>query len=193
MVTDRAIILVVALTSGLALPGFAQQAPDPGSLLKAQREAMAALHPLDGTWRGSASTTLPTGETHLLTQTERVGPFLGGAVKVIEGRGVEADGQLSFNALAIISYDVERRSYSLRSYAQGRVGDFPVRVTSDGFAWDIPAGAMLIRYTAVIKDGIWHEIGERIVPGQDPIRFHEMTLRRVGDTDWPAGGAVPPR
>jgi hypothetical protein len=29
------------------------------------------------------------------------------------------------------------------------------------------------------------------MPGKDPIRFFEMDLKRVGDTDWPAAGAVP--
>jgi hypothetical protein len=38
-----------------------------------------------------------------------------------------------------------------------------------------------------------HEIGERIVPGGEPVRFFEMTLKRIGDTDWPAAGAVGPK
>jgi hypothetical protein len=49
-----------------------------------------------------------------------------------------------------------------------------------------------IRYTAVIEDGIWTEVGERIVEGQEPFRFLEMKLQRTGDTSWPAGGAVTP-
>lgn len=44
--------------------------------------------------------------------------------------------------------------------------------------------------TATIKDGTWHEVGERIEPGKEPIRFFEMTLKRVGDTGWPAEGAI---
>ena len=51
---------------------------------------------------------------------------------------------------------------------------------------------MTIRYTAVIEDGTWHEFGDRVMPGKDPIRFFEMNLTRVGDTDWPAGGAIKP-
>lgn len=158
-----------------------------------QREALEKLAFLDGTWRGSASILLPSGEKHELTQTERVGSFLEGTVKVIEGRGYEANGYLSFAAFAIISYDVEKDAYTLRSYARGRVGDFPFRPTSDGFLWEIPVGTMTIRYTAVIRGDRWHEVGERLVPRQDPIHFHEMTLTRLGDTDWPAGGAVGPR
>jgi hypothetical protein len=50
---------------------------------------------------------------------------------------------------------------------------------------------MTIRYTAVIKDGTLREVGDRIVSGKEPVRFFEMNLKRVGDTDWPAAGAVP--
>jgi hypothetical protein len=41
----------------------------------------------------------------------------------------------------------------MRSYAQGRVGDFAFKPTADGFAWEIPAGPVTIRYTATIKEG----------------------------------------
>jgi hypothetical protein len=112
---------------------------------------------------------------------------------VIEGRGYEPDGKVSFNALGIISYDVGRRAYSMRSYAMGQSGDFPVTLTADGFTWTIPAGPMTIRYAAVVKDGTWTEVGDRIAPGKDPVRFFEMRLTRVGDSDWPGAGAIPPR
>lgn len=36
-------------------------------------------------------------------------------------------------------------------------GDFPLTVTADGFAWEIPAGTMTIRYVTTIKDDTWHE------------------------------------
>jgi hypothetical protein len=75
----------------------------------------------------------------------------------------------------------------------GQVGDFVLTPTADGYTWEIPAGPMTIRYTAVIKGGSWNEVGDRIAKGQEPVRFFEMNLTRVGDTDWPAGGAIPPR
>ena len=68
-----------------------------------------------------------------------------------------------------------------------------MRLTADGFTWDIPAGPMTIRYTAVIKDGTWHEVGDQIVDGKEPVRMFEMTLKRVGDTKWPSEGAVGPK
>lgn len=172
-----------------AAPAWSQPQPD----IAAQRAALEKLDFMDGTWRGPAWTILPSGEKHTLTQTERIGPFLDGAVKVIEGRGYEPDGRVGFNAFGIISFDPVKDAYTMRAYAQGRVGDFPMTVTSDGFTWEIPAGPATIRYTAVVKDGTWHEYGERLMAGAEPVRFHEMTLKRLGDTDWPAAGAVGPK
>lgn len=164
---------------------------DPAPVLAAQREAMKKLAALDGQWRGPAWTILPNGEKHELTQTERVGPFLDGAVRVVEGRGYQADGTTGFNAFAVFSYDVGKKAYSMRSYAQGRVGDFVLEPTENGFMWKIPAGPMTIQYTAVIDGDEWSEVGEQITPGKEPFRFFEMKLKRVGDTQWPAGDAVP--
>jgi hypothetical protein len=35
--------------------------------------------------------------------------------------------------------------------------------------WEIPAGQMTIRYTCVVKDGAWREVGDRIMPGAGPL------------------------
>ena len=78
----------------------------------------------------------------------------------------------------------------MRSHAMGNVGDFALVPTDDGFTWEIPAGPMVIRYTAKIKGGVWQETGDRITPGKEPSRFFEMTLHRIGDTEWPASGAI---
>jgi hypothetical protein len=152
---------------------------------------MAPLSRLDGHWRGTATFVLPSGETRTLVQTERVGSFLDGSIKVIEGRGHGPDGTIDFNAFAIISFDPDTQRYNFRSHAHGRSGDFAFKPTDDGFQWEIPAGPATIRYTAIVSDGRWHEIGERIVPGQAPVRMVTLELERIGPSDWPAAGAVP--
>lgn len=172
-------------------PSVCAQAPDTAARIAAQRQAMAAFAFLDGVWRGPASTVLPSGEKKVLTQTERIGSFLDGTVKLIEGCGYEADGKVAFNAFGIISYDTATKKYMLHSYAMGYVGDFEVKLTPDGYTWDMPAGPMTVRQTAVIKDGTWKQVGQRIVPGQEPVQYLEMNLTRMGDTDWPAAGAIP--
>jgi hypothetical protein len=191
MFESRTVLAVLFASAAVASPSLAQERPNPAALIAAQREAMAAFKAMDGIWRGPAWTILPSGEKHSITQTERIGPFLDGSVKVIEGRGYESDGRVGFNAFGIISYDPATKAYSFRSYAMGRSGDFVIKPTADGYTWEIPTGPMTIRYTAVIKDGTLKEVGDRLAPGKEPVRFFEMTLTRVGDTTWPAGGAVP--
>src|SRR5438093_3100498 len=181
------------MTIGVTLTVFGQGRPDSAALIKAQREAMATFAFMDGVWRGPAWTMLPSGEKHNIIQTERIGPFLDGSVKVIEGRGYNPDGSVGFNAFGTISYNPATRAYTLHSHAQGYVGDFTIKLTADGYVWEIPVGLMTIRYTSVVKDGAWREVGDRITPGKEPVRFFEMNLKRVGDTNWPAGGAVNPK
>jgi hypothetical protein len=189
----KALALLLLLLAGASLTALGQERSDPATLLAAQREAMSRLSFMDGVWRGPAWTILPSGEKHNITQTERIGPFLDGAVKVIEGRGYDASGKVTFNAFGTVSYNPTTGRYMLHSYAQGQVGDFALKSTPEGYVWEIPAGPMTIRYTAVIKDGTWREVGDRIMPGKEPVRFFEMNLKRVGDTDWPAAGAVSPK
>ena len=184
------LVALLLMTAGTFLSASGQGRPDPATLIAAQREAMKAFAALDGVWRGPAWTILPTGK-HDITQTERIGPFLDGSIKVIEGRGYNADGSVGFNAFGIISYDPATKVYTLHSHAMGQAGDFVIKPTADGYTWEIPAGPLTIRYTAVIKDGTLREVGDRVMPGKDPVRFFEMNLKRVGDSDWPAAGAIP--
>jgi hypothetical protein len=188
---------VACLFSVLSLvasaPALAQGPPDAASLLAAQRAAMRRLAFMDGVWRGPSWIILPSGEKHTGTQTERIGPFLDGAVKVIEGRGYGKNDSVTFNALGIVSYDPSRQAHTLHSYAMGMAGDFALVPSDSGYVWEIPAGPVTIRYTATIGGGRWREIGERLAPGAGPIQFFEMNLVRVGDSPWPAAGAIRPR
>ena len=186
------LLSVLALCFGTS-PALAQAPPNADTLLAVQRGAMQKLSFMDGVWRGPASTTLPSGQRHAVTQTERIGSFLGGAVKVIEGRGYDSKDSVAFNAFGIVSYDVAKKGYTLHSYAMGMAGDFAFTPADSGYSWEIPAGTLTIRYTAVVRRGKWREIGERVVPGGDSVQFFEMNLVRVGDTTWPGAGAIPPR
>ena len=188
-ISSLAAIGIAALSSAAS----AQTPPNSAALLGAERAAMARLAYMDGIWRGPAWSVTPTGR-HEVVQTERIGPFLDGAVKVIEGRGYNPDGTVGFNAFATISFDPGRQAYTLHSNAQGYGGDFPFRMTDTGYVWEIPAGpGAIIRYTATIGGGAWREVGERIAGTAPPVQIFEMNLKRVGDTGWPAAGAVPMR
>jgi hypothetical protein len=184
----------IGLVLALAAATAPAQQPDSAALLSAQTEAMRALAMMDGNWRGPATSLLPDGSRRTFTQTERIGPFLGGSIRVIEGRGYADDGSIRFNAFGVISYDVAKRSYTMHSYAQGLKGDFAFTPTSDGYTWEIPAGpGATIRYTATIKDGELYEVGDQVVAGREPQRIFEMRLKRISDSNWPAAGAIGPR
>lgn len=191
--------LIATLAAVLAsAPALAQQAPhappagmwDPAARLAAQREAMRALAFLDGAWRGPAQAE-GYGD---LVQTERVGTLLDGSVRLVEGRGYDASGATVFNAFAVISFDPVQRSYSIRAYSNGFVGDYPLTVRPDGFDWSQPAGpGATIRYTATVRDGEWHEVGQRVAEGAPPQRMIELRVRRIGDSAWPRADSVPRR
>jgi hypothetical protein len=183
--------MVVGLLLVLGASGAAAQGPpDSAALLAAEREALKALAFMDGVWRGPAWTILASGVKHEVTQTERIGPFLDGTLRILEGRGYDVSGAVTFNAFGIVSFDPTKKAHTLHSYARGMAGDFAFTPSDTGYVWEIPAGPTTIRYTAVVRGGKWREIGERVVAGQPPAQFFEMNLVRVGATDWPAAGAV---
>lgn len=179
-------IVTGAVTSLVVLISSVQAQPSP-------ERAMARLGYMSGIWVGPASGMAPDGSHYDITQTERMGPMLGGDIIAIEGRGYKPDGSTVFNAFAVVSWTPDTGKYELRSYAQGYAGTFELKPTDDGYVWEIPAGPATIRYTATVKDGKWHEVGERIVPDQPPVQIFEMNLKRVGDTDWPLGTPVSPK
>jgi hypothetical protein len=180
--------LICAAAGTAGAQGF-----NPAAAMAAQRDAMQRFSTMDGVWRGTAWTMLPDGTKHEVTHTERVGPMLDGTIKVIEGKSYKADGSPGFNAFAMVTYQASSGTYTMHSAAQGNAADFKLTPLTDGYVWEIPAGPATIRYTAHIAEGVWQEWGERIVAGQAPLRMFEMTLKRVGGTDWPAANAVPAR
>ena len=118
--TSAAALLFITAMAGLGLPAHSHERPDPAKLIQAQQQAMAKLAFMDGQWRGSAWTLLPSGEKHTLTQTERIGPMLDGAIKVVEGRGYDATGKVVFNAFATIVYNPATKAFTMNSSAMGQ-------------------------------------------------------------------------
>lgn len=178
------------LTIGLAAASAAQELRPAGAA--EQREAMQRLSWMDGEWTGTASVYAGPGRTTSHSHTERIGPMLGGSIKVIEGRTTEADGTVSFNAFAVVSWDDATDAYTMRSYANGMAADFPLEATADGFKWTTPSRGGEMRYVTTFRDGEWVETGDFVMPGREPMRVIELRLRRRGDTDWPAADPVIP-
>ena len=95
------VVVAAGLLVGMA-PAAAQEPAGPAGLIAAQREAMTAFRAMDGLWRGPAWILDASGEKRVFVQTERIGPFLDGSVKVIEGRGHDAQGNVTFNAFGVV-------------------------------------------------------------------------------------------
>jgi hypothetical protein len=148
----------------LTIPGSAMAQDASGSAIAEQQAAMKRFAWMQGVWRGPAKGVNRSGP-YTVTQTERIGPFLSGTVIVMEGKGYSPDGGVGFNAFGILSYDAAAKGYKLHSYALGYAGDFTLTPTANGYVW--------------------------VTGSQPPRRIFEMTLKRVGDTDWPEGGGVP--
>ena len=183
--------LLLAVAAALAPIAAPAQSQDAATLIASQAEAMRALAMLDGVWRGPATATEADGRRVGFVQTERIGPFLGGSIKVIEGRGYADDGAVRFNAFGIVSFDAAKRAYTMHSHAQGHVGDFAFVPTADGSRWEIPLPTGRIRYVATVSGDELYEVGDAVFDGRAPVRIFEMRLKRIGATGWPAAGAVP--
>lgn len=154
---------------------------------------MQKLAFMRGVWRGTASGTTPTGQRYQVTQTERMGPMLGGDIVVIEGRGYNADGTTGFNAFAVVSWNPHASKYEIRSYAQGQSGTFDLTLTADGYVWQVPAGPnATMEFTATVTGTKWREVGQYVAGDAPPVPMFEMNLERVGDTDWPLGTPIMP-
>ncbi|KTF69916.1 hypothetical protein ATB93_06500 [Sphingomonas sp. WG] len=165
------------------------QAAD-SAAIAAQQAAVKKLDWMRGLWRGKAETLTPDGPIEM-TQTERIGTILDGTLLVIEGKAYGTDGSVPFHAFGVVSYNQASGKYVLASHAQGRSGSFPLSLTDTGFTWEVPAGPnALARYTATFAGGVYVEVGDYVTEGQPPRRFFTMTLKRVGDTDWPAAGGL---
>lgn len=157
--------------------------------IQVQQDAMKAISFLDGEWRGTSKTLRKAGWVQMV-QTERVGAMLEGTVKVIEVRSYEA-GKLSFDALRIISYDPERKTYSMRSYQGGSVRDYDLRVTPTGIAWEIASrGDTKVRYETTVRNGVWSESATRTSAKGESETYLQVSVKRVRASTWPEGGAL---
>ncbi|MBX3428632.1 MAG: hypothetical protein KF779_03505 [Hyphomonadaceae bacterium] len=174
----RALLLALAILL-TPVAANAQTPPDTA----AQHAAMERLTPLVGRWEGIAAVQVP----HVITvyQTEDVTTALEGAVMLVRGAGfgtAEHTGDPVFDALAVISYDDQRRMYEFRAYAMGRATTATGEFLGDGqFRWSInPGGPVRIRYTITFTNDTWNEVGEMSSDGGTTWRQTiELNLHRA--------------
>lgn len=154
----------------------AADAPDKA----AHQAAMQKFAFLVGEWEGSGSIAMGPGPRQPFTQTERIQFRHDGTLLMIEGHGKHAStGASVHDALAIVTYDAPKGKYRFRSFAAvGRYAEAEAIVDGNRMTWWMKPGPVTVRYTIVVDNGIWKEIGESSPDGKTWTPFFEMTLRK---------------
>ena len=169
-------------------------ARDTALALGAQRGAMNALSIYDGIYTGTWRSFPPGGGSSFGgTTVHRVGPFLGGSVKVMEGRNYTSDGALVFNGMMVLSFDQAMHKYRLRIYANGRVIDAEAVMNAGGYYFDVPTpgDASFRRINIFVTPGQWVERVDFHDGAKPVVKEAELILNRVGESDWPLGRPNP--
>ena len=148
--------------------------------MEAEREAMKRLDFLVGKWSGRALVLRGPGEAIELRQSEEVHYKLDGLVLLVEGAGCNAEGQIVFQALAIISYDDTASTYRFRAYSDGHYLDTELIVRPRGFGWGYTFGPVMVNNTMQLDDNNdWVEVTETIIESSPPRQSVQMKLHQL--------------
>jgi hypothetical protein len=149
--------------------------------LEAQREAMKKLGFLVGKWAGEARLLRGPTESVEFLQTEEAQYKLDGLIVVIEGVGRTRSGDRPLvQALGIVSYDDESRTYHLRAFNDGRFLETEMKLleNSKGMTWGFALGEIRTNSVLQINErGEWTELTEISIGSQPPKRLLELTVR----------------
>jgi mono/diheme cytochrome c family protein len=175
----RSAIRILAVASVIPVPLLAQGQVDPTPAVEAVTQAAF----LEGNWAGEGWIQMGPSPKEEFTQTETVESMLDGAVMLIEGIGHSKDEgpKKVHHALAVISFDPVNNTLVFSSYVAGRPRlDLVPEVAPNTFKWGFsPPNGGEIRYSIVIEDGVWHEVGEFSRDGESWHQFFEMHLKRL--------------
>ena len=150
--------------------------------LESQRAAMKKLNFLVGEWSGEARLLRGPDEPTELVQTEEARYKLDGLILTIEGVGrTKSDGKPILQALGVISYDDESKTYHMRAFNDGRFLETEVELPEEGqgMAWSFVLGEIRTKSVMQINDrGEWTELHEITIGSQPPKKFMELIVRR---------------
>jgi hypothetical protein len=151
--------------------------------LEAQRTAMSRVGFLVGKWAGEARLLRGAAEPLELLQTEEAQFKLDGLLLMIEGLGrTKTTGQPALQALGIVSYDDESRTYWMRAFNDGRFLETEMKLLDDGdgLTWSFALGD--IRTNSVLRineKGQWTEHHEIKIGLEPPRKLMEITVQPV--------------
>jgi hypothetical protein len=139
------------------------------------KQEISKLNFLVGKWEGEGWIMGRDGKKYSFQQKENIQYKIDGVAILIEGLG-KSNGQITHNALAIISYNKKDGIYNFQSYTStGRGGSFDAELIDGKFYW-YPNNNM--RYIIWLNDkGQWYETGE-YRRDEKWNQFFEMTLNK---------------
>jgi hypothetical protein len=154
--------------------------------LEAQRAALKKLDFLIGEWTGETWMLRGPGQRVDLIQTEKAEYRLNGLLLLIEGLGrSKPDGAATLQALGVVSYDDERKTYLMRAFNDGRFLETELKLleTGQGISWGFESGQYKTSSVLRINEkGQWTEQGDISVGGNPPVRFLELAVTRMHQT-----------
>jgi hypothetical protein len=151
------------------------RAPD----LEAQRVAMSKIAFLVGKWVGETRLLRGPGASVELVQTEEAQYKLDGLILTIEGIGRAKSGIPVLQALGIISYDDESRTYRMRAFNDGRFLETQLELleSGKGMTWGFVPGEIKTHSVMRInQNGDWTEFAEITIGSQPPKKPLELTV-----------------
>ena len=150
--------------------------------LEAQRMAMEKLNFLVGEWAGEARVVRGPGEATEFVQTEKAHYKLDGLILMIEGVGrAKSDGRSILQALGVISYDDESKTYHMRAFNDGRFLESEVMLSEEGngITWGFSLGEIRTKSVMRINErDEWTELHEIMIGSEPPKKLMEIAVRR---------------
>lgn len=180
------LVTLAAAASALVLGVQKAQAQAPGTAGPNAPKPAEALAFMLGNWEGTGYALGPDGQRGNFAVTETISSRAGGYGVTFEGHGTvrvgpNQESRTVHDAYALI-WAEPGGGYGMRTVVmQGHTLDVVPEIGENSIVWGFDAGPMgETRYTTIIDGDAWHEVGERLMDGEDWTTFLEMTLTRVG-------------
>jgi len=178
------LIGAAAALAALVASGNAAMAQAEGSAPAGIARPADALEFLLGEWEGTGWAMGPGGQRSEFRVQEQITAQADGHGVSLQGMGwsdINGEERVVHNAFGLLwaGYDGQ---YHMRSVVmQGHTAEAVAEIGNNTLRWAMSAGPMgEYRYTSTVENDVWHEVGERRMPGEtDWTVFLEMTLERT--------------
>jgi len=174
------LLFVFITLLGHTISSVLAQSPAPEN----HKQEMQKLAYMAGKWKGEASIRQPNGALIQVSQEEDIQFKLDGTILMVEGTGRNEEGNVVFNAIGIISYNPDTKSFGMKSHLlDGKQTDAYFKIqTENNFEWGFTlANNARIRYNIIMnpQENSWKEKGEYSPDGTTWYPFMEMNLTKL--------------